>query len=102
MNTSLALKIESSLGLEEGYFMTLQIFYDIKVLKQQLHQNNHPDISKLRKILFWDTSIESIDWQKYKTSIVKRVFERGNEEEKNEIVRFYGKDIVERILKQAN
>ena len=30
MNTALALKAEQALGLEEGYFMILQIFYDIK------------------------------------------------------------------------
>ncbi|HEU4551761.1 MAG TPA: hypothetical protein VFS25_02965, partial [Chitinophaga sp.] len=30
MNTALALRIEKELGLEEGYFMTLQVFYEIR------------------------------------------------------------------------
>lgn len=30
MNTSLALKIEKSLKMEEGYFMILQVYYDIE------------------------------------------------------------------------
>ena len=29
MNTPLALKIEQALGMEEGYFMILQVYYDI-------------------------------------------------------------------------
>lgn len=30
MNTPLALKIERSLGMEEGFFMILQVYHDIK------------------------------------------------------------------------
>jgi antitoxin HigA-1 len=33
-----------------------------------------------------------------KRAVVDRVWERGNEQEKQEIVRFYGKDVVEAIL----
>jgi antitoxin HigA-1 len=35
MNTALAMKIEEALGLEEGYLMTLQVFYDIKEEKRR-------------------------------------------------------------------
>ena len=35
MNTPLALKIEQALGIEEGYFMTLQVFYEIKEEKRK-------------------------------------------------------------------
>jgi hypothetical protein len=35
MNTSLALKLQKELGLEEGYFMCLQVFYDIKKAKDK-------------------------------------------------------------------
>jgi len=95
MNTPLALKIEQALGIEEGYFMTLQLFYEIRELKHSQHQNNQPDLSKLRPILFWDTKMEKIDWQQQKNAIIKRVFERGNEQEKKEITRFYGEETIE-------
>jgi hypothetical protein len=36
----------------------------------------------LRKALFWDTAIETINWRKQSKAIIKRVFERGNEVEK--------------------
>jgi plasmid maintenance system antidote protein VapI len=98
MNANLALKIEKALGIDEGYFMTLQVFYDIKELKKN-QDKLYPDFTKLRRVLFWDTKMENIDWEKYKTAIIKRVFERGNEIEKNEIVRFYGQEKVNNILK---
>jgi plasmid maintenance system antidote protein VapI len=97
MNTSLALRIERELELEEGYFMILQVFYDIEVekRKQQLQQTKTPN---LRPILFWDTKPERIDWLKQKKAVIQRVFERGSEQEKEEITRFYGENEVERIL----
>jgi antitoxin HigA-1 len=97
MNTSLAMKIEHVLKIEEGYFMTLQVFYDIEEEKRR--QNiERPDLGKLRPVLFWDTKIESINWQKQKTTVIKRVLERGNAMEKKEIIRFYGKDSVNELM----
>lgn len=67
MNTSLALKIENALGIEEGYFMILQVYYDIE--KEKINQNTeHPDLTKLRPVLFWDTKIEKINWNKQKNA----------------------------------
>lgn len=97
MNTSLALKIEEALGLEEGYFMILQVYYDIEQEKKK--QNKlRTDLPQLRSVLFWDTKINTIDWEKQKKAIIKRVFERGNEMEKKEIIRFYGVQTVDAIL----
>ena len=97
MNTALAMKIESVLEMEEGFLMTLQVYYDIE--KEKRKQNTeHPDLTKLRTALFWDTKMEMIDWSKNKNAVIKRVFERGNELEKNEITRFYGKEIINEVL----
>ncbi|MBX2946883.1 MAG: plasmid maintenance system antidote protein [Cyclobacteriaceae bacterium] len=89
MNTSLALKIEQELNLTEGFLMTLQVFYDIKLEKRKI-EKARPDFSKLRRGLFWDTDMEKIDWQLQKRAVIQRVFERGNSKEKEEITRFYG------------
>ena len=97
MNTNLALKIENALEIEEGYFMTLQLYYDIKEIKRKQYRL-HPDFTKLRRVLFWDTKMENIDWEKQKNAVIKRVFERGDEIEKKEIVRFYGRENVNDIL----
>ncbi|MFH6999388.1 transcriptional regulator [Flavobacterium sp. FlaQc-57] len=103
MNIPLALKIEKVLGIEEGYFMILQVYYDIAQEKKKEDQPQNkskaaPDFTKLRKVLFWDTDMKKIDWQKQKKAVIKRVFERGNEEEKKEITHTYGSDTVNTIL----
>jgi antitoxin HigA-1 len=99
MNTALALKIERALGMEEGYLMILQTYFEIE--REKKKQNTKlPDLTKIRKILFWDTSFEKIDWEKHKRSIIKRVFQRGNEEEKNEITKFYGQELIELVVKK--
>lgn len=97
MNTALALKIEQALGLEEGYFMILQVYYDIEEEKRK-QNTEHPDLTKLRPVLFWDTQMEKINWEKQKKAVIKRVFERGNEIEKEEIIRFYGKEVVNELI----
>ncbi|MEI9945821.1 MAG: hypothetical protein WDN26_16570 [Chitinophagaceae bacterium] len=96
MNTPLALKLEEVLGLEEGFFMLLQVFYDIK--QEKLKRQRTPDLTKIRSVIFWDTKLESFDWQRQSKAIIKRVFERGNEKEKKEITRFYGQDKVNEVL----
>ncbi len=97
MNIGLALKIEHLLGIEEGFFMILQVYYDIE--REKKKQNiSHPNLSLIRPVLFWDTKMEKLDWQKQKKAIIKRIFERGNEMEKNEITRFYGNEIISKVL----
>jgi len=96
INTALALKMEKALGLEEGYLMILQVFYDIEIEKKK-QSNNHPNLQIFRPVLFWDTKLETIDWEKQKRAVIKRVFERGNELEKNEIRRFYGEETINKI-----
>ena len=97
LNTALALKIEDKLGLEEGTLAILQTYFDIGKEKEKL-ESKTPNLSLLRKSLFWDTDINRIDWQNQSKSVIRRVFERGNETEKNEIRRFYGRKKVDAIL----
>ena len=94
MNTPLSLRIEQALGLEEGLLMTLQIYYDIAKEKRKEMAINHPDLSKFRSTIFWDTKIENIDFINHRSYVINRVLERGNEEEICEIVKFYGKDVI--------
>jgi len=98
MNTALALKIEKTLGLEEGFLMVLQVYHDIEKEKMNIN-SGQPDLSKIRPVLFWDTEFENINWILQKQAVIKRVYERGNDEEKNEILRFYGNDAFNDLIK---
>ena len=94
---ALALKVDHALGFEEGTFALLQTYYEIEQIKRN-RRASRPDLKLLRKALFWDTTIERIDWEKQYRAVIERVFERGNQEEQNEIRRFYGEEKVSEVL----
>jgi plasmid maintenance system antidote protein VapI len=103
MNTPLALRIERFLGLEEGFFMILQVYHEIeqeKIKERIMQKYEHPNLTVLRPALFWETDIKKIDWDRQKNAVIQRVFQSGNEEEKKVITRFYGRDITNVILKK--
>ncbi|TFB32104.1 plasmid maintenance system antidote protein [Pedobacter alluvionis] len=97
ITASLSIKLDQSLGLEEGTMFLLQAYYEIQKEKDKKTSNDKPDLSIIRQILFWDTEFEKINWQKQYQAVIKRVMERGNDNEKNEIIRFYGKQKVDEV-----
>ena len=97
LNTALALKIEEKLGLEEGILALLQTYFDIKEEKQK-REGNTPNLELIRKALFWDTNINMIDWNKQYKAVIRRIFERGNEIEKQELIHFYGEEKIKIAL----
>ena len=96
INPKLSVKLGESLGVDDDYFMILQASYDVKKLNSSSKSINTPDLSKIRKALFWDTDFSKLDWSKNRTSIIKRIFERGNEYEITEILNF----MESRLLKK--
>jgi len=100
LNTALALKIEKRLNLEEGTLALLQTYFDIKEEKNKIEQNT-PNLNLLRTSLFWDTDMSKIDWQNQSIAVIKRVFERGNDIEKEEIKRFYSNEKIKEALSKA-
>lgn len=97
LNTALALKIEERLGLEEGTLAILQTYFDINEEKHK-REGSTPNLSLIRKSLFWDTDITMIDWDKHYKAVIRRIFERGNEIEKEELFNFYGKEKIDIVL----
>ncbi|WP_116788618.1 helix-turn-helix transcriptional regulator [Flavobacterium psychrotrophum] len=95
---SAALKIERALNLEEGALALLQTYYDISVEKMKNSFHPKPNLIHLRKSLFWDTAIDTIDWEKQSKAVIERIFERGNLTEKKEIIRFYGSSKIRAII----
>jgi len=102
ITASLSIKLDQSLGLEEGTMFLLQAYYEIQKEKDKKTSNDKPDLSIIRQILFWDTEFEKINWQKQYQAVIKRVMERGNDDEKDEIIRFYGKQKVDEVKMTDN
>jgi len=100
INPALSIKIGNALGTNDDYFMLLQAYWEVEREHKKLLKNQQkPDLSKLRAILFWDTDIKLLDWQKQRKAIIQRIFERGNEGEIKEVITFYGKEVVKKELK---
>lgn len=98
INPNLSIKLGNQLGVDEDYFMLLQASYDVKKAISII-RTNIPDLNKIRRVLFWDTDFDKIDWEKNRKPVIKRVFERGNDIEIKEIISFYGKRIIRSELK---
>ena len=61
--------------------------------------SNKPDLTKFRKTLFWDTTFDRIDFTAHSCYVINRVFERGNEEEIQEVIRFYGIETIKNKIR---
>ena len=99
--TSIALKIEEKLGLEEGTLALLQTYFDIQTEKSKIKPIT-PNLFLIRKSVFWDTDISQIDWDKQKYAVIRRIMERGNALEIKEIKQFYGAALITEVLKQKS
>ena len=53
-----------------------------------------PNLSLIRKSLFWDTDISKIDWDEHYKAFIRRIFKRGNEIEKQELFNSYGSEKI--------
>ena len=97
--------VEASLNLEkalrigiEGFFYRIQANHDVYTCVKEQAMNNRPNLRHYRKAIFWDTDIETLDWDKNRQWITRKVFEYGGEEEILETIRFYGKDVIKEVL----
>ena len=90
LTTELSIKIERALGYEEGFLLVLQAYFNVVEYKRKEASASVTGFPNIRKILFWDTDFDKIDWGRYRKAVIQRVLERGNEAEKEEIIRFYG------------
>ncbi len=102
INPALSIRLGEALGIEESFFSVLQAYYDIEQQKKKQALNKRPNLKLLRPVLFWDTDINSINWEKSKASVIRRIFERGNDQEIREIVRFYSKREIQTILAEIS
>ncbi len=90
LTVEMSVKIDSFLGYEDGFLNMLQGYYDVQQYHIRHASETISGIPDIRRILFWDMNFDCIDWGKNKKFIISRILERGNEEEKKEIAKYYG------------
>ena len=95
-----SVRLENALGISTlGYFYRIQTNHDIYCYQDEQERKITPDLSKLHKALFWEIySLEKINWLKSANWVIQRAFEYGNQQEIEEIIRFYGQTKVTEIL----
>jgi hypothetical protein len=70
---------------------------EVKIERQPLIQKlARPDLSP---VLFWDMDYTKIDWKRGYRTVIERVLDKGNDAEKKEMIRFYGRENVIHALK---
>jgi hypothetical protein len=57
------------------------------------------DKPDLPKWLFWEVRYEEMNWRRDYEFVIERILDRGNDEELDELIRFYGRAKVLRVLK---
>ena len=82
--------------MEEGVLSILQTYFEIEISKKENIVT--PNLDIITRGLFWDTDFDKINWQKHCDFIIRRTFERGSKQEKDEIIRFYGQGRIDDIL----
>lgn len=99
ISPEVSLKLEKALNIDNKcFFYQIQTNHEIFTAIMQLSEKHHPNLSKFRKALFWDTDFNNIDWNKNSKWVIKRVFEYGNDKEIKETIKFYGRDSVTNTL----
>lgn len=101
INPKLSIKLSQHFNIEEDYFMILQASYDVKKASES-ELKKTPNLDNIREVLFWDTNLNNIDWDKNKKSVIQRVLERGNSTEITEIIAFYGRETISEIIKHIS
>lgn len=99
INPNLSIKLAEVFKTEKDYFMLLQASFDVKSAEEK-YAKPTPNISIFRKVVFWDTDIQKLDWNTNKKAIIKRVLERGNATEIKEMLSFYGAAEVKKLVKE--
>ena len=99
ISPEISLRLEKALGIDyQCFFYQIQTNYEIYLATRRLSELSQPDKSKYRKALFWDTNLETLDWQRNSEWIIQRVFEYGNQSEIEETIRYYGKSKIADVL----
>lgn len=99
MNPSLALRSERALGMEEGTLLLLQAMFDLEDERRQVVVPRQPNLARIRPALFWDVDILKLNWELNYKTVIRRIQERGNRTEQDEIRQFYGEALVNQVMR---
>lgn len=89
VNPSLSIKLGAYFKIKPEYFMLIQAEYEVRCAINAQSENDQLPKPNIRKVIFWDTDFDKLDWRKNKKAIIERVKERGNQKEIEEVLKYY-------------
>lgn len=96
LTPALSFKIDKALEVAQGTMLFMQAYYEMAEYNRQTEPNISSSIkTKIRPGLFWDTDFQSIDWKSQANAIIRRVYDRGNDYEKQVVSEHYGHKLVQ-------
>ncbi len=98
INAKLSYKLGEYFEIPHDYFILIQAAFEVEAYRKSKLEMSNPLIGKFRNSLFWDTRIESIDYQKNKRSVIQRTLERGNKTEIKNLIQLYSLDTINKEL----
>lgn len=99
INPKLSIKLGEYFGTEPDYFMILQASFEVSKAFCIKYSNQNQLQGKVRKAIFWDVDMEKIDIHKNKRFIIKRILERGNQQEIKTLISIYTLPVIENEIK---
>ncbi|WP_209444188.1 DUF6922 domain-containing protein [Pedobacter borealis] len=70
---------------------------EVHIEKKVIVEKVKPDLPRM---FFWEFNCDLIDWQDSRAMVIQRVIERGMREHWQELIRFYGLEVVISSLKE--
>lgn len=61
-------------NVDSNYFSELQKLHDEYILEENKQLSKKPNTHNIRKVVFWDTNFEKINWIKYKKKYYSSYF----------------------------
>lgn len=95
----LSIKLGQFFDTDTAYFSVVQAYFDVEQSIRTDGQSLTSSPPSFRKVLFWDTNYDRLDWNRNKRPIIRRIMERGDEWDIIRLVNYYGKQTVEEALR---
>jgi hypothetical protein len=76
----------------------------VTILQRTLRRSKHPEPDKpdLPRRLFWEMRYDELRWRVCHRFVIERVLDWGNDEERDELIRYYGRSLVRNTLKKKS
>lgn len=87
MTIDQTLELDRVLGFDSGFFAIIQTYHQVEQALTAPPPTHQPPV--IRKCVFWDINIDTLNWTRHKDFILARIHERGNPSEIEAVDKYY-------------